>query len=215
MKRSSPQYSNSNVRQRSQVSESVLERVRNALSSRVAQTVDGYGLKQSAVLLLSYPKQGQYHVLFNKRTDKVEFNKGEICFPGGGVDPGDKDLVATALRETHEEMGVLPEDVTVLGVMDETTTRTGFVIRPYVGTIPYPYRFHLSTGEVAEVLEVPVSWLLNSDNVRVETEPPHGEAPATSYSYGDHLIYGATARILHQFLEVLVGIGWPERTLAT
>ena len=210
MKRSSPQYSNSKVRQRGQVGEYVLERVRNVLSSRVVQTVDGYGMKPSAVLLLLYPKQGEYHVLFNKRTHEVEFNKGEICFPGGGVDPVDKDLVATALRETYEEMGVLPKDVTVLGEMDETTTRAGFVIRPYVGTIPYPYRFHPSSAEVAEVLEVPVPWLLNSDNVRVEAEPRRGEGLATSYSYGDHLIYGATARILHQFLEVLVNASWPR-----
>ncbi len=215
MKRSSPQYSNSAVRQRGPVGDSVLERVRNALSSRVVRSVGGHGLKPSAVMLLLYPKQGEYHVLFNKRTHKVEFNKGEICFPGGGVDPVDKDLVATALRETYEEMGVLPEDVTVLGEMDETTTRTGFVIRPFVGTIPYPYRFHPSPAEVAEVLEVPVSWLLNGDNVGVETESRHGEAPATSYSYGDQLIYGATARILRQFLEILVSAGWPERKLAT
>lgn len=193
----------------------MLERVRNALSSRVVRTAGGYGLKPSAVLLLLYSKHGEYHVLFNKRTHKVEFNKGEICFPGGSMDPVDKDLVATALRETHEEMGVLPKDVTVLGELDETTTRAGFVIRPYVGTIPYPYRFHPSPAEVAEVLEVPVSWLLNSDNVRVETESHHGEAPATSYSYGGHLIYGATARILRQFLEILVSAGLPERNLAT
>lgn len=215
MKRSSPQYSNSTVRQQGPAGDAVLERLQSALSSRVVRTVDGSGLKPSAVLLLLYSKHGEHHVLLNKRTDKVETNKGEICFPGGGVEAVDKDLVATALRETYEEMGVLPEDVTVLGELDETTTRAGFVIRPYVGTIPYPYRFRPNPAEVAEVLEVPVSWLLNSDNVRVETESHHGEAPATSYSYGGHLIYGATARILRQFLEILASAGLTEGKLAT
>jgi 8-oxo-dGTP pyrophosphatase MutT (NUDIX family) len=210
LKRSSPQYSNSTVRQQRPAGDAVIERLRSALSFRVVRTVGEYGLKLSAVLLLLYSKHGEHHLLLNKRTNNVDVNKGEICFPGGGIDPGDNDLVATALRETYEEMGILSRDVTVLGELDETTTRAGFVIRPYVGTIPYPYRFHPSPAEVAEVLEVPVSWLLNSDNVRMDTESHYGEALAISYSYGGHLIYGATARILRQFLEILVSVGLPE-----
>ena len=112
------------------------------------------------------------------------------------MDEGDAGLMETALRETHEEMGISPASVTVLGELDETTTRAGFVIRPFVGTIPYPYEFRPSEDEVAEVLEVPVSSLLDSRNVE-DADWAHSKV----YSYGEHKIFGATARILEQFLD--------------
>ena len=193
-----------------------LQVVRNSLSERVVRTVDEPGFKTSAVLLLLYPKGGEYCILFNKRSDEVEFNKGEICFPGGGKDPDDPDLSATALRETYEEMGVRPEDATILGELDDTTTRAGFIIHPFVGTIPYPYPFQPSSAEVAEVLEVPISTLLDTRNVREEMRvQSEGQVVrARSYVYNRHLIYGATARILQQFLKLLEHSEWPKEALA-
>ena len=122
--------------------DSPLDRVRPLLSDRVGKKIDHQGLRASAVLLLLYPKDGSYSVLFNKRTDTVEFNKGEICFPGGAKDPEDADLRATALRETDEEMGVCPEDVTLFGELDETPVRSGFVIQPVRRRNPLPLPFH-------------------------------------------------------------------------
>ena len=182
-----------------------LERVRRALSNETRK-VSEPGLRRSAVLLLLYRKDGEYAVLFNKRTQKVEFNKGEICFPGGGMDEGDAGLMETALRETHEEMGISPASVTVLGELDETTTRAGFVIRPFVGTIPYPYEFRPNEDEVAEVLEVPVSSLLDTRNVE-DADWAHSKV----YSFGEHKIFGATARILEQFLDAVGGLGLVEK----
>ena len=179
-----------------------LERVRCALSSGEARKISEPGLRSSAVLLLLYCKDGEYTVLFNKRTHKVEFNKGEICFPGGGMDDGDAGFLETALRETHEEMGISPASVTVLGELDETTTRAGFVIRPFVATIPYPYEFRPSEDEVAEVLEVPVSSLLDTRNVE-DADWAHSKV----YSFGEHKIFGATARILEQFLDAVGDLG--------
>lgn len=176
--------------------------MRRALSNVEARKVSEPGLRRSAVLLLLYCKDGEYAVLFNKRTQKVEFNKGEICFPGGGMDDGDADLMETALRETHEEMGIGPASVTVLGELDETTTLAGFVIRPFVGTIPYPYEFRPNEDEVAEVLEVPVSSLLDTRNV----EDAHW-AHSKVYSFAEHKIFGATARILEQFLDAIGDLG--------
>ena len=192
--------------------DAIPELVRRVLASRTLQVIHEPGLRPSAVLLLLYPKDGEYCVLFNKRTEEVEFNKGEICFPGGGKDPGDPDLATTALRETFEEMGISPEDVTILGELDDTTTRAGFVMHPFVGTIPYPYQFKPSAAEVAEVLEVPISTLLDRSNVREEMRVQHdGQlVGARTYAYGRHLIYGATARILHQFLVLLEGAGIKE-----
>ena len=188
--------------------------VRQALATRTLQVINDPGLKPSAVLLLMYPKDGEHCVLFNKRTDEVEFNKGEICFPGGGADPCDPNLAATALREAFEEMGINPKDVTILGQLDDTTTRAGFVMHPFVGAIPYPYQFKPSPIEVAEVLEVPISVLLDRQNIREEMRvQSDGQlARALTYVYGRQLIYGATARILHQFLVILKGTGIEEAT---
>ena len=179
------------------------------------QSMSNPDLKASAVLLLLYPKDGEYCLLFNKRSEEVEFNKGDMCFPGGGKDPEDQDLAATALRETHEEMGIRPEDITVLGELDETATMAGFVIHPFVGTIPYPYEFHPSPIEVAAVVEIPISSLLDSRNVREEVRVlPDGRLmQARSYSYGPYLVYGATARIVGQFLDLLETFGWPMEAL--
>ena len=191
-----------------QVRDATLAKIQDMLSGRVVETVDTPGLRSSAVLLLVYPKDGSHCVLFNKRTDTVEFNKGEICFPGGVMDPEDADLRGTALREAHEEMGVRPEDVTLLGELDETTTRAGFVIRPFVGTIPYPYAFTVSSQEVAAVLEVPLCVLYDKGMVSEEARAQSDGrlVKAYTYAYDGHLIYGATARILTQFLELVRGV---------
>jgi 8-oxo-dGTP pyrophosphatase MutT (NUDIX family) len=180
-----------------------LEQIERLLNSRQAKSLQGLKLKLSAVFVLLYRTYFGYVVLLNKRTQKVKFNKGEICFPGGGMDKSDDSLLATALRETHEEMGIRSVDVDLLGELDETTTRTGFVIKPFLGTIPYPYEFNPNDDEVEEVLEVPVATLLDPNNVS-EVDWAHSRL----YSYKHHQIYGATARILEQMIRVMEESGW-------
>ena len=156
------------------------------------------------MLLLLYVKDGKHCVLLNKRTERVEHHKGEISFPGGTRDPADASLLDTALRETCEEMGVGPQDVEVLGELDDAQTTTSYLISPYVGAIPYPYDFAPSDGEVAEVLEVPLDALLDPDNARDEVRIADGlRVSSPVYSYRGHLIHGATARILDRLLGLL------------
>ena len=178
--------------------------IRRILSEHPKVTISDPALIPAGVLLLLYPKNGEYCVLLNRRTDTVEHHKGEISFPGGSKDPGDSTLLDTALRETHEEMGISPEDVEVLGELDDTPTNTSFLIATTVGTIPYPYEFAPSASEVAEVLEAPISILMNKESHRDEVRIVGGELVThTSYVYQGHIIFGATARVLSRFLELL------------
>ena len=160
----------------------------------------------AAVLIPLYEREGQYHVLFTLRTEHVEHHKGQISFPGGAADPEDPDLEFTALRETFEEIGVRPDDVEVLGRLDDIVTITNFLVTPYVGVLrgPVPYPFRHNEHEVAELLEVPLSHLMEEANVVQETREIGGRpTPTYSYRFGEHVIWGATARILRGFLDLL------------
>ena len=178
--------------------------IKRALANRPTVRVVGDGLTPAAVMVLLYPKDGDFHVLLNERSQDVEHHKGEISFPGGATDPGDRDPLDTALRETEEEMGIVRGEITVLGEMDEVATRSRFRVRVFAGTINHPYEFRPSADEIAEIVEFPVSVLRNPASVRVDTHW-QAEGPTTVYSYAHdkHLVFGATARILQQFLQLL------------
>ena len=180
------------------------EIIRQALAQRVVERVDGTGMIPAAVMILLYRKEGEYCILLNKRSEEVEHHKGEMSFPGGPRDPEDFDLLETALRETEEEMGIKREDITVLGEMDEIVTRSNFQVSVVTGTIEYPYKFTPSAIEIAEVVEFPVAALIDPANRRVETRWIDG-MPLTSYSYvhEEHVVFGATARILQSCIEIL------------
>ncbi len=178
--------------------------IRRILAENPKKTISDPSLSPAGVLLLLYPKDGQYCVLLNRRTDQVEHHKGEISFPGGSKDAKDATLLDTALRETYEEMGIRPEDVEVLGQVDDTPTNTKFLITTAVGTIPYPYDFNPSELEVAEVLEVPIPALMDDETRRDEVRIVDDDLDyAPSYVYQGHMIFGATARVLSRFLELL------------
>ena len=182
------------------------ELLERALATRVVERIDTGELMPSAVLILLYPKDGEYCILLNKRSEEVEHHKGEISFPGGGRDPEDSNSLATALRETEEEMGIKRSDVTVIGEMDEIVTRSGFLVNVFAGTIDYPYTFKPSGIEIAEVLEFPVSALTDPANRRSETRLQEGKL-VTSYSYvhEEHVVFGATARILQSCIDIFDG----------
>lgn len=166
------------------------------------RTVAQDDLCPAAVLLPLYLKQGVPHILLTRRTDHLEHHRGEIAFPGGRRDPEDPDLRHTALREAQEEMGIDPRHVKVLGRLDDFVSIHGYHVVPYVGTFDYPYPFEVSTDEIAEVIEVPVSVLRDPAVCRVEDWTHRGRVhPVCFYTVGRHEIWGLTAEILRQFLS--------------
>jgi len=183
------------------------ERIRQILSRRERKdiTITDAPLAPAAVLLPLYEKEGGYHILLTKRTEKVEYHKGQICFPGGGQDEGDKSLEETALREAFEEIGVRPQDVEILGQLDSIgTISSGFLITPFVALIPHPYEFEVNADEVEGLVEVPISALRDKSNYREEVGLYQGRPFRSSiYQYQGKVITGATAGILKQFLELL------------
>lgn len=180
------------------------EHIRRVVATAPHRVIDDPSLTPAGVMVLIYPRDGECFILLQKRSSRVDNHKGEISFPGGKRDPDDDTLLDTALRETHEEMGIDPEDIEVLGALDQTATTTGFCTSPFAGTIPYPYTFNIQEDEVAEVLEVPVSSLMDGASRRDEIRVIEGDLQnAPVFAYDGHIIFGATARILHRFIELL------------
>jgi 8-oxo-dGTP pyrophosphatase MutT (NUDIX family) len=186
---------------------SMILRVRQTVGAHRPRRIPLEGRAPAGVLLLFYDIAGQTHLLFTKRTELVEHHKGQISFPGGAEEPSDPDLLHTALRETFEEVGVMPEDVELVGQLNDIVSRMShFVISPYVGiiTASVPYPFKPAHHEVEEILEVPLAHLLDDANVIREMRSLEGEeVEVSSYRFGKHIIWGATARILRQLLALL------------
>jgi len=180
------------------------QRLKQALSRRQKQRITDAGLVPSAVLVPIYCQQEQYCVLFTQRTERMKEHKGQISFPGGARQEGDKTLLDTALRESAEEIGLAPGEVVVLGELDDALTATSnYVISPFVGVIPWPYKFKVDGWETEDIIEVPISALMDKCSRRQETEVIGGrEITSYFYHYQGKIIWGATARILHQFLEI-------------
>ncbi|MCL0041265.1 CoA pyrophosphatase [Dehalococcoidia bacterium] len=183
------------------------ERIKQILRGREKKRISDLGLISSAVLVPVYEKAGEYYILFTRRTERVEYHKGQISFPGGRKDEGDSDLLATALREGFEEIGLRSEAVEILGELDdESTISTKFVVSPFVAFIPYPYDFAINREEVENLLEVPLAVLRDKANFREEVITDGGRTfMAYSYRYDNQVIWGATARILKRFLDLVYG----------
>ena len=171
------------------------------------------GLSPAAALLLLYERDGEEHVLFQLRTQRVLHHRGEISLPGGAREAEDESLLATALRETEEEIGVSPSHVEVFGRLDEVATISSkYRIAPFVGAITRPgrYPFRCDEREVQELLEVPLAQLCREREASWSVSERDGEAvPERSFRYGEHLIWGVTARAVGQYLDLLAEVGVP------
>ena len=168
------------------------------------KVIEGADLTLAGVMVLLFQREEEYTVILNRRTRMVGHHKGEISFPGGRMEAGDEGLLDTALRETFEEMGISREKIQVLGRIDDMQTKTGYMIRPFVGVIDYPYNYKLSNEEVEEVLELPVADLFSPEYQRDEIYiAGKKQAKAPVYVYEGNVVFGATARILHNLADII------------
>ena len=163
-------------------------------------------LRPAAVLVPLIDRAEGMSVLLTQRTAHLSAHAGQIAFPGGRVEPGDSDAVAAALRETEEEIGLLRERVTLVGRLDTYVTGTGFEITPVVGLVSTPFSLSVDPFEVADVFEVPLSFVLDPHNHR-RTERIFEERRRVFFvlPYQGRNIWGATAGMLVNLAEVLAG----------
>ncbi len=184
----------------------LVQRLRAALADRPPAVVTEWEARPAAVLVPLLEEGEEWHLLFTLRTDNVETHRGQVSFPGGGLEPGDADPVAAALREAHEEIGLLPNDVQVLGRMDSLMTVTQYLITPVIGIIPWPYPVQPHPNEVAAVFHIPLAWLADPANLETRYRQPMAGGPAvpvhTYRVYQGHTLWGASARITLDLLRL-------------
>lgn len=187
----------------------MIDEIRQRLASYKPKLLPEREGKRASVLVPLYEHRDQLHVVFTKRTDRVESHKGEISFPGGAREPLDNDLIHTATRECEEEIGLRREHIEIVGQLDDIVTISDFHVSVYVGHLhshPSPYIWLPQEAEVAEVLEVPLTHLRDENSI-VEV-PRQRDGVLTlmeGWIWRDHIIWGATGRMLRNFLDVTGG----------
>lgn len=187
------------------------DRLAQALAARPPSRTTQKGGREAAVLI---PVVGEADptLIFTVRTDTLPSHKGQISFPGGSIDPADESLRDAALREAHEEIGIEPEAVRVVGELDTFPTYvTGYVVTPFVGWLAAEPELHPNPAEVAEILHVPLAHL--TEAIRAEPGFVHaGQTyPTEAWVHNDHVIWGVTARILRLLLIRLAGVGLAQQ----
>ncbi|PID44967.1 MAG: coenzyme A pyrophosphatase [Proteobacteria bacterium] len=170
---------------------------RDALSSR---------LRKAAVLIPFVQQDGEWHILFIQRTEhEKDRHSGQVAFAGGRYEEGDESLEMTALREAHEEVGIEPAHVRILGELNHHYSISNYEITPIVATIPWPYTLTLQSSEVAAAFTIPLRWLADPQNHSLEYRQFNGaDIPVVYFKkYNGYLLWGATARMTISLLTLL------------
>lgn len=191
--------------------EELKKRIEAALAGKPRRVVEQEGFVPAAVLL-AITNPSTPRILFVRRTEEVAHHKGQISFPGGVVATSDGSRLETVFRECQEEVGLPRERVEILGTLDDTETfATRFIITPFVGLIREPVSWKPDGREIAQVLEVPFARLLDPACFRVEMRERGGAlSPVYFYDYRGTVIWGATARILKHFFDLVFPEGAPR-----
>ncbi len=193
-----------------------VDEIRSRLHAQNGTTYDvppemlGDGAREAAVLVPFLRIEEAWHILYIRRAHyEGDRHSGQVAFAGGKRDAGDSSLLATALREAEEEVGLDADDVDVLGHINHHHTVSQFQVRPYVGVMPWPYPLRLDRTEVARAFTMPLEWLAEGANYRTE-QRRHPESqrpwPIVYYDlYDGEMLWGATARMTLSLIEILRG----------
>ena len=162
-------------------------------------------LMAAAVLIPIITREASLSVLLTERSSDLKQHAGQISFPGGRMDATDSDIRATALRETHEEVGIDPANVEIIGYLDPNPTVTGYAVTPVVALVELQQELIIDPLEVKSVFEVPLPFVLDEGNQKsAEREFEGVMVPIAEFNFGQYRIWGATASMLIQFRKFLL-----------
>lgn len=162
-------------------------------------------LRHAAVMMPLFRQDNEWHILLTKRAETLDEHRGQVAFPGGAHESQDHDLRQTALREMQEEIGIDPADVHVFGFLGDMPVVTGYLVRPYVGQIPWPYALKIASDEVHSAFTIPLNWLADPKNRRQQTRIFAGrEFPVVYFDdYDGYQLWGASAEMVLALLSAL------------
>jgi len=171
----------------------------------MGNTAPNPNTRQSAVLILLFPNGNDINILLIKRPIYNGPHSGQISFPGGKFDEADSDIQATALRETFEEVGVKPKDISIIGQLTQLYIPiSNMMVHPFVGVINFKPEFNPNTEEVERIIYAPIKQITNPKNRSVKIIPSHNKLITAPYfNISREFIWGATAMILAEFVEII------------
>lgn len=180
------------------------DEIKSILKNHKKHVIQARRYKYSAVLLLLYERNQEPHILLTKRTDNLKKHRGEISCPGGSMEPEDETLLDTALRETEEEISIPRNQIEILGELEDMFTLSRYIITPFVGFTQYPFDIKVSNDEVEYVIEVPLNVFLTKDLFSENYHEFQGKKfPIYYYTFNEHVIWGATAYMINQFIQLI------------
>lgn len=186
------------------ISIDTFSRLKSNLLNRKYKQIYRYGFKSSAVAIINHQYKNEYYLLFTLRSNKVKHHQGQISFPGGALNKGER-MLNCAIRETYEELGIRLKKEEVLGRLDDILTISKFKVSPFVFFTKDRdiLREICPNDEIAEVLNVPLSFLLTHKPRTEDVQYGRLKIRQYFYDYKGYIIWGATGRILKQYLDIL------------
>lgn len=180
-----------------------LEELRRLLAARPALEIVAPQYRRAAVLIPLIRNGDHWSVLFTRRAENLAAHSGQISFPGGAAED-EEPLEQAAVREAQEEVGIRPEDVEIIGRLDDLVTNSGYLVAPFAGVIHKPVPYVIQETEVVEAFEVPIDALLDPRKPEVRYVPfRNRQYPAYYYVHDQYEIWGLTGRMLKSFLDLV------------